>query len=124
MVKAPCWPKARACTWWSGPTCSAVPCPRSTWSRLRKRWGNRHSAVGNQQSVVESGSADFGFSASPTTIASLPPVSLGPPTRRLNASADYRVLFMPAIHLNGIDLSLEDLRQVVYNKVPVLLAPD
>jgi histidine ammonia-lyase len=31
---------------------------------------------------------------------------------------------MPAIHLNGIDLSLEDLRQVVYNKVPVLLAPD
>jgi histidine ammonia-lyase len=31
---------------------------------------------------------------------------------------------MPAIHLNGNELSLEDLRQVVYNKVPVLLAPD
>jgi histidine ammonia-lyase len=31
---------------------------------------------------------------------------------------------MPAIHLNGNDLSLEDLRQVVYNRLPVLLAPD
>ena len=31
---------------------------------------------------------------------------------------------MPAIHLNGNDLSLEDLRQIVYSKSPVLLAPD
>jgi histidine ammonia-lyase len=31
---------------------------------------------------------------------------------------------MPAIHLNGNDLSLEDLLQVVYQKTPVLLAPD
>jgi histidine ammonia-lyase len=31
---------------------------------------------------------------------------------------------MPAIHLNGNDLSLQDLRQVVYQKTPVLLAPD
>ncbi len=31
---------------------------------------------------------------------------------------------MSAIHLNGNDLSLEELRQVVYQKTPVLLAPD
>ena len=31
---------------------------------------------------------------------------------------------MPAIHLNGTDLSLEDLRRIVYEKVPVLLSPD
>ena len=31
---------------------------------------------------------------------------------------------MPALHLNGIDLTLEDLKQVVYDQQPVLLAPD
>jgi histidine ammonia-lyase len=31
---------------------------------------------------------------------------------------------MPAIHLNGTDLSLEDLRRIVYEKLPVLLSPD
>lgn len=31
---------------------------------------------------------------------------------------------MPALHLNGNDLTLEDLQQVVQNKRPVLLAPD
>ncbi len=31
---------------------------------------------------------------------------------------------MSAIHLNGNDLSLEDLRQIVYDKMPVLLSPD
>jgi histidine ammonia-lyase len=31
---------------------------------------------------------------------------------------------MPALHLNGNDLSLEDLGRVVYHKLPVLLAPD
>ena len=31
---------------------------------------------------------------------------------------------MPALHINGNDLSIEDLQRVVYGKVPVLLAPD
>src|SRR5512142_1403214 len=31
---------------------------------------------------------------------------------------------MPAIHINGNDLSLEDLQRVVHGRVPVLLAPD
>lgn len=31
---------------------------------------------------------------------------------------------MPAIHINGNDLTLEELKQVVYSRVPVLLAPD
>ena len=31
---------------------------------------------------------------------------------------------MPAFHINGNDLSIEDLQRVVYGKVPVLLAPD
>ncbi|MGE5113813.1 MAG: histidine ammonia-lyase [Acidobacteriaceae bacterium] len=31
---------------------------------------------------------------------------------------------MPALHINGNDLSLEDLQRVVYGKVPLLLAPD
>ena len=31
---------------------------------------------------------------------------------------------MPALHINGNDLSLEDLRRVVYDKLPVLLSPD
>ena len=31
---------------------------------------------------------------------------------------------MPALHINGNDLSLEDLRRVIYGRLPVLLAPD
>ena len=33
-------------------------------------------------------------------------------------------VFMPALHLTGNDLTLEDLQQVVCHKLPVLLAPD
>src|SRR5512142_172211 len=39
-------------------------------------------------------------------------------------SADCCASFMPALHINGNDLSLEDLRRVVFDRVPVLLAPD